>query len=138
MPRRSRTSPSGTCNCSRRPEQLGRTAAPAELDYRRAIPRLEAVVDPPVPDELGAQRRRELLERVLADQRKADAGKSGSGVDEPQGGLEEDRGDEDDVAHDGSARAGRHLRRRARRGQTCSHRWSHSWSGSPGKETREV
>ena len=58
------------------------------------LPRVERVVDPPVPVEVLLEHRRQLLSRGRGDDGQPDTGHPGRGRDEARGGFQQERGDE--------------------------------------------
>ena len=98
IPSASRTSPSGTCSCSRAPTRRLRRSDLARQPAHRVgdLLRVETVGDPVVGRELVLQAGREPLRRILADETGAHAGKVGDRLDEAQRRVEEEGGDEDD------------------------------------------
>ena len=93
MPSVSRTCASGTCSCSSAP--TSRCTGPS---WRRQpgdrlgdLPRVQRVVDPPVPGQVLRQLRRHPVGRRRGDQRQPDSGQLGRGGDEARGGREQER-----------------------------------------------
>ena len=72
---------------------------PASLMPSASCPGVEAVVDAHVRDQPGGQRGGHRVARFAPDEGDTRPREASGGLDEPQRGLQQIRGDEDDVGH---------------------------------------